>query len=117
MGNSNALILGASSGFGWATAEYLASRGYNVYGVHFDRAKFCRETLEPNLASLRKKYPQQNFEFYNTNAAAEENIVEVCDELQAKLIENKLTGEFKIDVVMHSLAFGTLKVRYYICSF
>lgn len=109
MSKGNALILGSSSGFGWATAEYLASRGYNIFGVHFDRAKFCRETLEPNLASLRKRYPEQEFTFFNTNAAAEENIVEVCDELQARLIENKMTGEFKIDIVMHSLAFGTLK--------
>ena len=32
-----ALILGASSGFGEATARELASRGFDVCGVHLDR--------------------------------------------------------------------------------
>ena len=32
-----ALVLGASSGFGAATARYLATCGMNIIGVHFDR--------------------------------------------------------------------------------
>jgi len=32
-----ALVLGASSGFGAATARYLATCGMNIVGVHFDR--------------------------------------------------------------------------------
>lgn len=33
-----ALILGASSGFGEATAKELAKAGYDIAGVHLDRA-------------------------------------------------------------------------------
>ncbi len=32
-----ALILGASSGFGGASAVELAKNGYNIFGVHLDR--------------------------------------------------------------------------------
>jgi enoyl-[acyl-carrier protein] reductase III len=32
-----ALILGASSGFGEATARALAAEGYSIIGVHLDR--------------------------------------------------------------------------------
>ena len=39
-----ALILGASSGFGEATALELARRGRSIFGVHLDR----RATL-PNV--------------------------------------------------------------------
>ena len=32
-----ALILGASSGFGAASAKELAVNGFNIFGVHLDR--------------------------------------------------------------------------------
>ena len=32
-----ALILGASSGFGGASAVELSKNGYNIFGVHLDR--------------------------------------------------------------------------------
>ena len=32
-----ALILGASSGFGEATARVLAGKGMHIFGVHLDR--------------------------------------------------------------------------------
>ena len=37
MENKWALILGASSGFGGASAVELAKNGYNIFGVHLDR--------------------------------------------------------------------------------
>ena len=45
-----ALILGASSGFGEATALELAAAGFNIFGVHLDR----RETLG-HVADIEKR--------------------------------------------------------------
>ena len=42
-----ALVLGASSGFGAATARALAGSGLDIFGVHLDR----RATL-PNAAAI-----------------------------------------------------------------
>ena len=45
-----ALILGASSGFGEATALELARTGMNIFGVHLDR----RDKL-PHVAEIQEK--------------------------------------------------------------
>ena len=45
-----ALILGASSGFGEATALELARAGMNIFGVHLDR----RDKL-PHVAEIQEK--------------------------------------------------------------
>ena len=45
-----ALILGASSGFGEATAIELARAGMNIFGVHLDR----RDKL-PHVAEIQQK--------------------------------------------------------------
>jgi NAD(P)-dependent dehydrogenase (short-subunit alcohol dehydrogenase family) len=44
-----ALILGASSGFGGATAVELARNGFDIFGVHLD----MRQTL-PNAHAIIK---------------------------------------------------------------
>ncbi len=42
--NDWALVLGASSGFGGATAIELAKMGVNIFGVHLDPATaFCAD--------------------------------------------------------------------------
>ena len=41
MENKWALILGASSGFGGASAVELAKNGYNIFGVHLDDRQLC----------------------------------------------------------------------------
>ena len=55
-----ALILGASSGFGEATALELARAGMNIFGVHMDR----RDRL-PHVAELeeRMRDAARKFEF------------------------------------------------------
>src|SRR5262245_47560650 len=64
-----ALILGASSGFGEATALELARRGMDIFGVHLDR----RATM-PNVERIVSEIRAagRKAEFFNINAADEE---------------------------------------------
>jgi NAD(P)-dependent dehydrogenase (short-subunit alcohol dehydrogenase family) len=98
-----ALILGASSGFGGAAALELAKNGYNIFGVHLDRAI----TL-PEVKSLIRKieHTKQHAVFFNINAADPIKRNEVLDEISERL-QNHEKGAVK--VLVHSLAFGTLK--------
>ena len=95
-----ALILGASSGFGAATARELARAGMNLIGVHLDR----RATL-PAVEELVKSIQAMGVQalFFNVNAADPLKRQEVLDQVQPKL------GTSILSVFMHSLAFGTLK--------
>ena len=95
-----ALILGASSGFGAATSLELARHGMNIVGVHLDR----RATLA-NVEELVKSIQGHGAQalFFNVNAADPVKRQEVLDQVQPKL------GGSTITVLMHSLAFGTLK--------
>ncbi len=97
-----ALILGASSGFGEATAKHLARAGYNIAGVHLDRSS----TL-PHVEEVIEEIESTGHRalFFNVNAAHEGKRTEVLDELEEEFEENGGT----IAVLMHSLAFGTLK--------
>jgi len=103
MSNKWALILGASSGFGGATALELASNGYNIFGVHLDR-----QATMPKVEQIKKKIEKsgQKAVFYNINAADQLRRTDMLDEL-AELSTTK--SPIKIHVVVHSLAFGTLK--------
>ncbi len=98
-----ALILGASSGFGEAVSLELAKNGINIFGVHLDR----RNTL-PNVERITgeiKKLGAEG-EFFNVNAADELKMDEVVAVIEKKFQEQPGS---KIKVVLHSLAFGTLK--------
>lgn len=96
-----AVILGASSGFGEAAALQLAKDGYNIIGVHLDR-----QATIPNVERIINQIKAYNVEhvFYNVNAADEEKRKEIIEDLL-----KRTGGKPQVKVVMHSLAFGTLK--------
>lgn len=98
-----ALILGASSGFGEATALELSRRGMNIFGVHMDR-KSALPHVEQVTDQIRSSGAKAVF--FNFNAADEEKRKETL-----KKIQETLRGDPSphIHVVLHSLAFGTLK--------
>jgi enoyl-[acyl-carrier protein] reductase III len=98
-----ALILGASSGFGAATARVLAQKGLNIFGVHLDRSS----TL-PNAERLVEEITATGRQavFFNTNAANPAKRLEVVEAIAAKLAEQG--GQKKVRVLFHSLAFGSL---------
>ncbi|PYO72653.1 MAG: 3-oxoacyl-ACP reductase, partial [Gemmatimonadetes bacterium] len=93
-----ALILGASSGFGEGAARALAQAGYDIVGVHLDR----KAGLE-HVALIRKDIENlgRKTQYFNINAADEEKRNEVLGELAKQ--------KLNIAVLLHSLAFGTLK--------
>jgi enoyl-[acyl-carrier protein] reductase III len=100
-----ALVLGASSGFGAATSLALARAGLNIFGVHLDR----KSTL-PNAERLAAEIKALGREahLYNINAADEEKRAEVAGEMERILRERDEMG--RVRVMLHSLAFGTLKL-------
>lgn len=97
-----ALILGASSGFGQATAIKLAQDGFNILGVHLDRKAtmpVVEETIKAIEATGNKAL------FYNVNAADPKKRDEILDNLQDLFKQEP--GEIK--VLLHTLAFGVTK--------
>jgi enoyl-[acyl-carrier protein] reductase III len=96
-----ALILGASSGFGGATALELARHGLNICGVHFDRA-----ATQPNADKVKQEVESYGVKalFFNVNASDPEKRQEVVD-----VLAKEFTPESNTKVILHSLAFGSLK--------
>ena len=96
-----ALILGASSGFGGATAKELARNGFDIFGVHMD----LRSTL-PNAEAIVEDIRAQGRQavYFNVNAADAGKRAEVIQGIVEKTAED---GSF-VRVLMHSLAFGAL---------
>jgi enoyl-[acyl-carrier protein] reductase III len=100
-----ALVLGASSGFGAATSLALARAGMDIFGVHLDR-----KSTQPNAERLAAdiKALGRQAHFFNINAADEEKRAEVSSEMERILRERNESG--RVRVMLHSLAFGTLKL-------
>jgi enoyl-[acyl-carrier protein] reductase III len=96
-----ALILGASSGFGEACARALAEVGYDLFGVHLDR-RAGLEHVKLLKADLEKTGRKAHF--FNINAADPEKMEHVLEEMKGYLGQGEDIG-----VLMHSLAFGTLR--------
>ena len=99
-----ALVLGSSSGFGEAASLALARAGRNVFGVHLDR-KATQHNVDRITAEIAAAGAKPVF--FNMNAADDAKRAEAIAEMGKVLDgEGRRAG---IDVVLHSLAFGTLK--------
>jgi enoyl-[acyl-carrier-protein] reductase (NADH) len=98
-----ALILGASSGFGGATAVELAKYNYNIFGVHLDR-----QATMPAVQNVIKKIERtgQQAVFFNINAADQIKINDTLDEIKERF---STKDHPHVHILIHSLAFGTLK--------
>jgi NAD(P)-dependent dehydrogenase (short-subunit alcohol dehydrogenase family) len=100
-----ALTLGASSGFGEAVSLALARAGLDIFGVHLDR-KATMPNVERIVGAIRAMGRQA--QFFNINAADAERRAETVAEMQRIMEERGSPGTLR--VLLHSLAFGTLKL-------
>src|SRR4029453_12908357 len=94
------VVLGASSGFGAATARELGRRGMSVIGVPLDR-KSTLPLADAVAHDVRAAGAEAHF--WNVNAADPEKRAQICDRAR------ELTGGKPLRVLLHSLAFGTLR--------
>ncbi len=99
-----ALILGASSGFGGATAKALARDGYGIVGVHLDlrgtiaMADAVRDEIAATGAPVV---------FHNGTAADDEKRTAVISDTVVRFEERRRAGgDPFVAVFLHSLAFG-----------
>ena len=99
-----ALILGSSSGFGGAASLALAKAGMHIFGVHLDR-----KATMPNAERIVTEIKQAGREavFFNVNASDLQKRSEVLDQMEKILADRGEPSSVK--VILHSLAFGTLK--------
>ena len=101
-----ALILGASSGMGEATAITLAKGGYNICGIHLDfRAALAH--VDEVKSAIEAAGVQALY--INMNAADDEKRAAALEKLREAFDRSRADGrEPYVRVVMHSLAFGSL---------
>ena len=93
-----AVVLGVSSGFGAECAVALAGAGYEICGVHLDRKAGLQQAAEVKAAI--EKLGRRAL-LFNVNAADPDRRAEVVETLAAE--------RASVGVLLHSLAFGTLK--------
>ena len=101
-----ALILGASSGMGEATALTLAKAGYKICGIHLDfRAGLAHvEEIKTGIEAAGSEAL-----YINMNAADDEKRASALAALRERFERSRSGGrEPYVRVVMHSLAFGSL---------
>ncbi|HEV2951210.1 MAG TPA: SDR family oxidoreductase, partial [Actinomycetota bacterium] len=101
-----ALILGASSGMGEATAITLAKAGYKVAGIHLDfRAALTH--VEDVKAAIEAAGSEALY--INMNAADDEKRAAALATLRERFDRSRAEGRDPyVRIVMHSLAFGSL---------
>lgn len=101
-----ALVLGASSGMGEASALALARAGYNVAGIHLDfRAGLA------HVEEIKARIVEAGAEalFINMNAADDEKRAAAIERLERRFAESRARGRDPyVRVLLHSLAFGTV---------
>jgi NAD(P)-dependent dehydrogenase (short-subunit alcohol dehydrogenase family) len=100
-----AMVLGASSGFGAATARSLARAGFPIIGVHLDMraTRAAAEAVRDEIAAMGVPVA-----YHNVNAADEEKRREVIADTQRRFEQRRADGADPfICVFLHSLAFGT----------
>jgi enoyl-[acyl-carrier protein] reductase III len=98
-----ALILGASSGFGEATALELSKAGFSIIGIHMDRGNNLAKVDQ--IKGQIKEFGVEAF-YFNMNAASEKNRGEMIQSIADHF--GKAKPDAKIKVFLHSLAFGSL---------
>ena len=94
-----ALILGASTGHGGATAISLAEKGYGIIGFHFDRGETKKEA-EKTIAKV-SELNDGKCHYWNTNAASEKTMEKYIPQIK------EITGGEPLKLLLHSIAFGT----------
>ena len=97
-----ALILGASSGFGEATAVALANAGYDICGVHLDRRQGMAHVDEIKAQDRRRPAARR----CSSTATPRTTSSAHASSLRCA---RRLGANGYVRVMMHSLAFGTLK--------
>jgi NAD(P)-dependent dehydrogenase (short-subunit alcohol dehydrogenase family) len=95
-----ALILGASSGFGAATALELAKYGVNIIGLHLDRGP-ALEAVKELVQQIESSGVRTRY--VNMNIANAEKRKDAIAQIKQQL------GDDKLHMVMHSVAFGSLQ--------
>jgi NAD(P)-dependent dehydrogenase (short-subunit alcohol dehydrogenase family) len=100
-----AMVLGASSGFGGATAKAWAKAGFGIIGVHLDLrgTKAMADAVRAEIEATGVPVV-----FHNVNAADEDRRREVIEATAALFEERRAAGQDPfIAGMLHSLAFGS----------
>lgn len=96
-----ALILGGSSGLGYASAKKLAKHGMNIIIIHRDRRSEIPD-IEEAFDDIRKSGVK--FESFNADAVNKDKREELVEKIKELLGESG-----KIRTLLHSIAKGNLK--------
>lgn len=96
-----ALILGGSSGLGYASAKKLAKHGMNIIIIHRDRRSEIPD-IEEAFDDIRASGVK--FESFNADAVKKESREELIEKIKGILGEKG-----KIRTLLHSIAKGNLK--------
>lgn len=100
MNNKWCIILGGSQGIGFACAQKMAGKGFNLCIVHRDR-RSDKQGIEAKFEDIRRKHETELISF-NVDATRQETSQKVVEELRAR--------NAKVHVMLHSIAKGNLKL-------